>query len=50
MKRRAFLGALGLSPLLKGLPPLKITDLKAVNANGYIFYRLYTNGGVTGVG
>lgn len=50
MKRRAFLGALGLAPLLKGLPPLKITDLKAVNANGYIFYRLYTNGGVTGVG
>lgn len=50
MKRRAFLGALGFAPLLKGLPPLKITDLKAVNANGYIFYRVYTNGGVTGIG
>ena len=62
MMRRTLLGALatgaaapipaqeqaGFRP--KGLPSLKITDLKAVNAGGYVFYRVYTSGGVTGVG
>lgn len=59
MKRRSLLGAFAAAPLLaqeetgrrpRGMPPLKITDVKAVNAEGYIFYRVYTDGGVTGVG
>ncbi len=64
MNRRTLIGSLTALPLSarkvdaqdsatlrpRGIPPLKITDVKAVNANGYVFYRVYTNGGVTGVG
>jgi len=59
VKRRTLLGSLTALPLAaqesaplrpRGIPPLKITDIKAVNADGYVFYRVYTNGGVTGVG
>lgn len=59
MNRRSLLGALAAAPVFaqetpsrrpRGLPPLKITNVKAVNAGGYVFYRVYTNGGVTGVG
>lgn len=50
MHRRSFLCTLGLAPLLKGLPPLKITDLKAIGTGNSLFFRVYTDGGVTGVG
>jgi L-alanine-DL-glutamate epimerase-like enolase superfamily enzyme len=52
MLRRTFLGALAVAPALRprGVGPLKITDAKAVVENGYLYYRIFTDGGVTGVG
>ncbi|MGC9970472.1 MAG: mandelate racemase/muconate lactonizing enzyme family protein [Bryobacteraceae bacterium] len=59
--RRAFLGSgflaatAGLqgkeaSLLPRGFGPLKITDAKAVSADGYIYYKVFTDGGIIGIG
>ncbi len=55
--RRTFLSALAgagfaapqtLRP--RGTGPLKITDARAIVSHGYLYYKLFTDGGVTGVG
>ena len=57
MLRRTFLSALAgvgcatpqsLRP--RGIGPLKITDAKAIRRGGYLYYKIFTSGGVTGVG
>jgi len=40
------LPGLTLAPMLRGLPALKITDLRAVGTGGSLFFRVYTDGGV----
>lgn len=42
--------ALGQSARPRGIGPLKITDAKAVNADGYVYYKIFTNGGIVGIG
>jgi L-alanine-DL-glutamate epimerase-like enolase superfamily enzyme len=34
----------------KGISPLKITDAKTLSAGGYEYFKIYTDGGVTGIG
>lgn len=57
LSRRIFIGAAGASCAAawqtqrpRGIPPLKITDLKAQRKGDYVFYRVFTDGGVTGIG
>jgi hypothetical protein len=34
----------------RGVGALKITDAKAIRRNKYLYYQIFTDGGVTGVG
>ncbi len=54
LPRRSFLRACGGGALaaraLAGAGRLKITDAKAIRTGGYLYYKLFTDVGVTGVG